>query len=179
MLTVNRGVAQLGQHDISRHDHFLAGAGPPWDAQPETPLALVHDPIPHKRVVLAMIHHCQSEHPSVFHGAAHDFVILNAMSVVSKGNHASVEKGTEGRQLFTTKALCDRTGAENIYARFASGFFFDPGDRRRAVGRRIGIRHRDDRGESSRRSCTCSGSDRLLVRLSGLAQMNVDINQAG
>ena len=91
-----------------------------------------------------MIHHRETKHPGVFHRAAHDFVILNAMSVISEGDYSSVEKGAEGSQLFTTKALCDRAGTKNIYAGFASRLFLDPGDRRRAVGRGVGIRHRHD-----------------------------------
>ena len=163
VLAVDRGVAKFRQHDVAGDNHFLASAWPAGQSKAEAPLALVHDAIANNRVILAVIHHGEAEHAGVFHRAAHDFVVLDAMAVVGERDDSGIEKRADGSEFLAFEAFGNSSSAENIHACFARGFFFDPSDRRGAVGRGIGIRHGDDGGESTSRCGACAAGHRLFV----------------
>ena len=52
-------------------------------------------------------------------------------------------------------------------------------DDRHAVLRRVGVRHRDDRGEPAERRGAAAGLDGLGLLLAGLAQVHVQVDEAG
>ncbi len=177
MLAVDRRVAEFREHDVARDDHLLTSARPAGKAKPEAPLALVHDTVADDRVVLAVVHDGETEHAGVFHCAAHDFVVLNAVAIVGECDHSGIKKRSDRSKFLAFQPLGDRSGAENIHTGFARCLFLDPSDRCGAVGRRIGIRHGDDGSESSCRCGACAAGHCLFVRLAWLAQVDMDVDQ--
>lgn len=163
VLAVDGRIAEFGQHDVAGDNHLLAGAWPAGQAEAKTPLALVHDSVADDRVVLAMVHDGEAEHAGVFHRAAHDFVVLDAMAVVRQRDDSGIEKRADGSEFLAFQSLGDRPGAKNIHAGFARSFFFDPSDRRGAVSRGICIRHGDDGGESTGGCGARAAGHRLFV----------------
>ena len=137
------------------------------------------DSIPNHRIILAMIHHGQAKHAGVFDGATHDLVVLNAMPVIGQGNNTGLKKRASWSEFLPAQAFSDSPCAKNIHTSFAGSLFFDPSDRRRAVGCRICIWHDYNRGESASGGGTGSRGDCLLVRLSGLAEVDMAIYKSG
>ncbi len=58
----------------------------------------MHEATADQIVVLAMIEHRHADHPRVLDRTAHEFVILDAMSVIGNGDDAGLGKGTDRRQ---------------------------------------------------------------------------------
>ena len=101
------------------------------------------------------------------------------MAVVRQRDDSGIEERADGSEFLAFQSLGDCPGAEDIHAGFACGFFFDPSDRRGAVGRGICIRHGDDGGESTGGCGARAAGHRLFVRLAWLAEMDMDVDQAG
>ena len=86
----------------------------------------MHDAIHDHPVVLAVVHHGQSELTGVFQGTAHQIIVLDAMTVIGQRHHASLGQRTNRRQFFALNSLTHRTGDLNSNYRRA-GLFLDEG----------------------------------------------------
>ena len=126
-----------------------------------------------------MIKEREIKHLRVFAGAAHQVVVLHAMTVVRDGDDSGLFQAADGCEFFAGDALGDRTADENIDDAFPFGDFADEGDSAGRInrGRRVG--HADDGGESAARRRRRAGGDVFLGRLARFAEMDVQINQAG
>ena len=147
-------------------------------AEHRAPITLVHDAVAHEAVILAVVEHGQAEHPRVLDRPAHEFVILDAMAVVRDGDDPRLHHRAERREFLARQTFRDRTGREDVDARFLPGALDDPRDRRRVVGGRTGVGHADNRREAARRRRPGTGFDGFLSRLAGFAQVDVQVDQA-
>ncbi len=86
---------------------------------------------------------------------------------------------TDRRQFFAHQAFRNRAGGQHVDACDFGRAIFDPGDRARTVRDRRRIRHANDGGESTRRRRARAGLDRLFPAEPRLAQMDVEVDQAG
>ena len=73
----------------------------------------------------------------------------------------------------------DRRRGQHLAQPGAGGLLADEVDHLHAVLRRVGVGHRHDRGEAAERGRPAAGLDRLGLLLAGLAQMGVQVDEAG
>jgi hypothetical protein len=60
----------------------------------------MHDSIADQIVILTMIEHRHTNHARIFHRAPHDFVVLNAMTVIRDRHNARFRERPDGREFF-------------------------------------------------------------------------------
>ena len=179
MLAVDPGIAEIGQENISGHDNFLRGSRPAGQTEHRAPVPLVHDTAAYHVVILTMVHDGQIEHPGVFHCALHHFMVLHAVAIVGDGHDSRLCHRSDRSHLLTVQALGDSASWEHVDQSVFPGPIDDPGDGACAIRRRVRVGHADDGSKSTGSSGLASGLDGFLVGLTGLPQMNVDIDQSG
>ena len=89
---MNGMITKLGEQNVTEDHRFFARAWPTGQTKQRAPVTFVHDPVTDEIVILAMIEHGQTDHARVFDGAPHQFIILNAMSVIRDCGHAGLGK---------------------------------------------------------------------------------------
>src|SRR5215471_6895733 len=92
VLAMNVMIAKFREQDVAHDYRFFAGRGPAGQAKQRAPITLVHHSVADQIVILTMVEYRQANHPRIFHGAPHHFVILNAMTVVRYRNNACLCK---------------------------------------------------------------------------------------
>ena len=139
----------------------------------------MHHPVCDQRIILAMIHHRQVEHPGVLQGAPHQFVVLHAMAVIGDGDDPRLFERADGRQFFPRDVF--RDGPRHKDVDFAFPFRALANQRHRAgiVNGRGSVGHANHRSESAARRRRRARGDGFLGRLPRFPQMGVQINQAG
>jgi len=120
-----------------------------------------------------MIKNRQAEHLRVFAGAAHEFVVLDAMAVVGDGDDSGFFERTNRREFFAGDIFCDCAGDKNIHDAFFGGSFMDERDSSGIVNRRRCVGHADDGSKSSARGGGSSTGNIFFRSLAGFAEMNV------
>ena len=88
-------------------------------------------------------------------------------------------KSADGREFLAGDVLGDGAGDENIHDAFARRAFADERDGAGGVNRGQRVGHADDGGETAARGGGGAGGEIFLRGLARLAQMDVQINQAG
>ena len=125
MLTVNFRSGRLRQQDVSRDDHLLARSGPAAQAQHRAPVTFMHHAVADERVILAMIHDRQIEHPGILQRATHELMILHAMAVIGNRHDPGLLQRTDRGHFFAGDAFGNCAGHKNIHLPFATGFLLD------------------------------------------------------
>ena len=57
-------------------------AGQPGSAKQRAPITLMHHSVADQIVILTMVEHRHANHPRIFDRAPHEFVVLDAMTVI-------------------------------------------------------------------------------------------------
>ena len=114
VLAMHLRAGQSGQQDIARHDQFLAASRPAAQSQRGAPVAFMHHAVCHEGIILAMIHHRQIKHFGVFQGAAHQFIVLDAMTVVGDRDNPGLLEGPDGGQFLPRNVFGDGAGDKDI-----------------------------------------------------------------
>src|SRR5581483_8953217 len=117
------------------------------------PLSLVHVTPSGKRFVLALLCKGDAEPRRVLERASHQPAVL----------HAAATDGDRAGDVDVAEA-----GLAQV-----EDLAHDPG----AIDRRIGVRHRDDRGEPAERGGARPGLDGLGLLVAGLAQVRVEVDE--
>ena len=154
-------------------------AGPAGQPEYRAPITLVHDAIAHEAVILAVVQHGQLEHPRVFDRPAHQLVVLDAMAVIGDRHDPGLHQRADGRKFLARQPLRDGSGREHVDTGFLPGTLVDPGNRRWVIRRRTRVGHADNRREPACRRRPGAGLDGFLGRLARLAQVDVQIDEAG
>ena len=171
----------LGKQDVAGDDRLFGDGRPTGQTELAGQRRLVHLSALGKGRILAVLGDHAAEALDVFEGAAHEDGIGHALAVVGEDANLRARTGhrTEGGELLTFQALGDGT----------DGTYLDPvgllaqaqhlvDDGCRVLrGRRVG--HCVDSGVAADCSRTCAGEDGLGVLPAGLAQVGVDVNEAG
>ena len=179
VLAMDMSAGEFGQLDVAGHHQLLARGRPAPEPEHGAPETLVHDPIAHQRVVLAMIHQGQVEHGGILERASHQFVVLHAMTVVGDGHHPGLGQQPDRRQFLTRQSPADRTGHMDIHARLAGRLLANQGHGSGVIDRRCSVRHADHRGKPSPRGRHRAGRDGFLGGLPRFAQVDMGIEEAG
>jgi len=160
-------------------DQVLGGIGPAAEAEAGRHHAFVHDGSLGHRVILAVIHDRQIKHPGVFHRTPHQIVRLHAIAVIGDRNNARPLERTDGSERLPFHSDGDAPGGIDADNRVTGDDILHQLDRPGIIRDRRRIGHAHDGGESARGGGLRAGGHRLLVRLTGLPEMDVDIHQAG
>ena len=102
---MNRMIAKLREQNVAHHDRFFAGRGPAGQTKQRAPVPLVHHSVADQIVVLTMIEHRQADHARIFDRASHQFMILNAMTVIGDRHHARLRERTDRREFFARETF--------------------------------------------------------------------------
>src|SRR6516162_11802811 len=81
MLAMNVMIAKIREQNVPRDYDFLANSGPAGQPEKRAPIAVVHDPVGHEIVILAVIKHGHTDHARILDRAPHHFVVLDAMTI--------------------------------------------------------------------------------------------------
>src|SRR5213594_1338102 len=100
VLAMNRMTAKFSKQDVAHDYRFLAGRGPTRQPKQCAPVTFVHDAIADQIVVLTMIEHRHANHARIFDRTPHDFVILNAMTIIRDRHNARLREGPDRREFF-------------------------------------------------------------------------------
>ena len=178
MRDVHVSPGRAGQRDVALDDVRLGGVRHAMQAQAERRRSQVHRAADGHARVLGVLHHRNLQPGGGAQGIAHQPVVENRLAVVGHGHRAgSLERG-KIRQLLSQAADGRRGDGKDVDQRAALRSLHPARDLRRVVDRH-GVGHGADGGESAGRRRRSSGGDGLLVGLSGLAQMHVQIDEAG
>ena len=90
VLAVNVMIAKLGQQNVPHHNRFFARSRPAGQTEQRAPVAFVDHAVANQIVILAMIEHRQSDHARVLDRTPHQFVVLDAMTVISNRDNAGL-----------------------------------------------------------------------------------------
>ena len=170
---------EFGEEGVALDDDFLARRRPAGQSERGADRAFVHHAFADEIVVLAMVHDGEAKHARVLQRAAHDLMVLDTMPVVGERDDARFVHRADGREFLARDAFRNRAGGEDVHARLGLRFFQNPRHHARAVDARRSIRHAHDAREATRRRSLRPAGDSLFRRLARLAQVNVEVDEAG
>ena len=154
-------------------------AGQPGHAELAAAAALVHHRPLGEPGDLAVLGEHDVEPERVLQRPAHQQRVLHAVAVVGEEPHAGGgqlgERGERPRRARPT-VMHPAGSTSHSPARLALGAH--ELDHARRVLRRVGVRHRHDRGEPAERGGPAAGLDRLGLLVAGLAQVGVEVDEA-
>ena len=168
----------LRQHEVPCHDGFFRDGGYALQAQPCCVASFVHDAAGGERRVFAVYDDRQVEHPAVFEGAPQDGWIPDGPVRIGQRHGAGLGQFAYFGQAFSRSP--GRECGNGIDLRRRSGC---PGPNEshggRVVDDRIGIRHTRHAGDAARDGGARPAFEVFPVFVSGFAEVDVHIDQAG
>ena len=170
---------QLRQQEVARHHDRLAGRGNALQPHPGRDRALVHHAVLEQVGVLTVLRHRDPERARILERTPHDLGGDDRVPIIADRHGAGVHHLTELRELLAL--LPQRGGPDGVDAGRAGvrPLLHDEPDGRLVVGHRVGVGHRAHRCEATRRSRPGSRRHRLRILAPRLAQMDVDVHEAG
>ena len=184
MLEVHPRPGEPRQGDVA-HDHqlFRLGRLAP-QAEPARPLAFVHGSAGGELVHLAVLgqHHPAAsgemvEAGRVLEGPPHHLGVLHAGAVIGEDPHSEPHHLGHGRQVAAPAA--NRDSGRGVHVAASCGAeVLHLAHHRRAVDGRIGVGHGHHGGEPAQGGAPGAGLDGLGVLPAGLAEMDVQIDEA-
>ncbi len=175
---MDAGAGEPRQRDVAG-DHGLLGRGRhARDPEPAGPCALVHGAVARQAGVLAVLGQDEPEPLGVVEGAAHERAVLDPGAVVGEERDAERSQLAERRQRVTGPADGDSAGDGDLGGG-GPAQVEDLADHPGRVDRRLGIGHRHDGRVATERGGAGAGLDRLGLLAPGLAQVRVQVDQAG
>ena len=181
MADVQRGVDVRGEQAVARDDRLLGGGRPARQAEPGGHLALVQLRALGQPGLLGVLGDHAVERLDVLERAAHQQRVGHAEAVVGEDPDAGGGVGHRAqlRQLLAAEA--DGDGANRADVDVA-GLLAQPPDlldHARGVGHRLGVGHRVHGGVAAEGGGAGAGLHRLGVLPARLAQVRVQVDQAG
>ncbi len=178
---VQRRPGLAGQRAVAGDDRLLGGGGPAGQPEPRGDDALVRLGADGEPVVLGVLGDHDVERGGVLQRPAHDHRVGDAAAVVGEHAHlgAAVRHGAELGHLGALEAHGDRADRVHVdeadLVAAAAHVLADDV----AVGDRIGVGHGEDGGEAAQRCGGRAGRDGLGLLAAGLAQVRVQVDEAG
>lgn len=178
VLEMDMGAGFFRKQDVTGNDGLFARGWPAAKSEESAPVTFVHDSVSHEGVILAVIEDGELKHAGVFQGSPHQFIVLDAMSIVGDGDDPGVFERADGCHFLAGEAFGDGPGHKHINRGFIFGFVAYKSHRARLIDRGGGIGHAKDRTETA--ACGRAGSrgDSLLGRLARFTQVNMEIDQS-
>src|SRR5713101_4587332 len=176
---VNVRARQLGQQDVARHHDVLGRPRLAQESQLGRDQSLVHRPAVRQVLVLGMADDGRAEGQGVFHRAAVDLGVHDALAVVGEGDAPRLGQLGHLGQLLALEAARDGADRVDAHDAFDARLGHDVVRDRAVVVDRIGIRHAGHGREAARGRGARAAGDGLLILVAGLPEMDVDVDQAG
>jgi hypothetical protein len=179
MRDVHVRARELGEQDIAAHHDVLRRRRNAGDAELGGDDALVHGAAAREVVVLGVADDGASEGQRVLHGAPEEGGVHDALAVVGEGHAAGLCQLRELGERLAPQA--PRDGADGVHAHdaLAGGLGEDVVGDGAVVVDRVRVGHARDGREAARGRRARAGGHRLLVLVAGLAQVHVDVDEAG
>ena len=141
--------------------------------------ALVHRPALAEVEILGVLDDRQVERARVLERAAHQAGVHHRAAVVGDRDDAALLHVRDVGEHLALEALRDRADRPHPHGADLLRAPHDQLGHRALVVDRLGVRHAADRGEPARGRRARAGLDVLLVLLTGLAQVDVQVDQPG
>ena len=170
---------QVREGDIARDERLLGAGGAAAQTEPGGDPALVHLPLVNERRVFAVLRDRQPEGARVLQRVAHQPRVGNGVAVVGERDDAGLRQLAGGRELLAGAVARDAAERQHAHGGVFLGLAQHGLDGGAAVERRVRVRHRADGGEATARGRGRAAGDRLLVFEAGLAQVDVQVHEAG
>ncbi len=171
-----------GQRDeqaVAGDDRRFGDRGPAGDPEAARPLPLVHVPATAEARVLGVLaDDGPRQRLGVLEGPAHHPGRLDAGPVVGEEAHAERVELPHRGERGAGPALRDAAGGVHVAHRLRAGAE-DGRDDGRVVEGRLGVGHGDERGVAAERGGARARLDRLGFLVAGLAQVRVQVDEAG
>lgn len=166
---------------VAGDDRLLGDGGPAAETELGRDDALVHLGALGEAGLLGVLGDDTAERLHVLQGASHDHRVVDALAVVGEDLHSGggVVHGSELGELLALQA--DGDGADGLHVAVA-GLLAEPPDLlddTRGVGDREGVGHGVNCGEAADGRGPGAGEHRLGVLAAGLAQVRVQVDEAG
>ncbi len=176
---VHPDAGESHQLDVAVEHQFLGDRRPAGQAEPAAARSFVHHGALGEPFDLAVLGQGDPEPIGVLEGPTHQERVLHAVAVVGEDPHAGVSEFGERRQLRAGTADGDRPGGQDLAESCSLALAAHEVDDLDTVLRRVGVGHRDDRGEPPERGGPAAGLDRLGLLAPGLAQVHVQVDEPG
>jgi len=164
--------------DVAPGDDLLGSGRDTGQVELSRHVAFVHHPAGRQCPVLGVHHDRQAGLGRPRQRLAHDRTAPCAVTVVGEPDRPRRGHARPVRRL--RPGTPDRDGADGIDAHRQAGRPLDDvGDPLRRIECRVGVGHAADRGETAPHRRGRSGLQRLLLGKTRIAQVNVDVDQAG
>ena len=173
------GARFAGQDDIARHHDVLGARRDASKAQAHALDPLVDVPSGTQVEILAVIDHRHAERCGVFHGPPHQAGIHHRQAVVADRDGALAAHGSNIGQPLALAALRDRPDRMHVDCRGAASALHDEAGHLRGIVHGLCVGHAAHGGESARRRGAGAALDGFGVFNARLAQMHVDVDEAG
>ncbi len=176
---VQASARHLGHQQVARHRGRLRHGRLAREAEARGDRALVHRRALREAPVLGVLDDRQVEQPRVLEGVAQLAAVCQPLPVVGEGDRAGLAQLAEGRHHLALLTL--RDGADRIEPRAAGDLAPQAQELAglAAVVDRVRVGHRADGGEAARGRRGEPRRDRLGVLAPGLAQVRVQVDEAG
>lgn len=179
VLEVDAAIREPGQCDVAQHHQFLRLGGDTRNAEAARPFAFVHVPAHGQGFVLAVPGEHDTESRCVFERPPHEPVVLDTPAVVGEQAHAECGHLANGRELLAGTVDGDGAGHPHVGETGLATEQHDLTDHCCVVDGRLGVRHGDNGREPAEGGSPRAGLDRLGLLAAGLAQVGVEVDQAG
>ncbi len=168
---------QFGNQDVAAGGDRLGDAGNALEPERGGHRAFVDDAFALQRRVLAVFDERHAEHPGVLHGAAGQQRRRDGMAVVADGDAAGLLQFGDVGQLLAFLPARHRPNRVDARQGGVGGLLQDELGDAGVVVDRLGVGHAGHGREATGDGRSHAGGDRLLVLLSGLAQVHVHVDE--
>ena len=176
---VQTTAGEPGERQVAGHDDLFRFRRDTREAQQGRGVTFVHLPALGEVGVLGVLEDDHAEGSGVLQGEPHHARGLDAVPVVGEDPDPRLGHLADVRERLTLQPARDRPGRVHLAQAGLVGERPDLGDHGHVVGHRVRVRHGAEGGEPPGGGGPRSRLDGLLVLGSGLAEVGVEVHQAG
>ena len=153
--------------------------GDPFKRKAFRTLTLMHHAAVHQMNILTMRHHGDILPRRILHGLAIDLGVHDTLAILGHGDHPRRLHAGIIRSLLAQLTFGHGADLMDLDTADRRSLILHQADHLRAVRHGLGVGHGKDRGKAATGRGRHTGLHGFLLRLSGLAQMHVQIDQTG
>ena len=179
MLDMHFPACGSGKNRVTGDDELLRRCRHAFHSQKHRPVTFMHDAAAGKNRIFAVIENRQFESARIFDHMAHKLMILNTFPVIGKRHDSGGFQSADARHLLSLQTFGDRAAGKHLDDAFRLSISPDVMDGSGVVRTRTCVRHGYNGGESACRRRQRSGVNGFRIRLAGLPQVDMQVNETG